>query len=167
VDLSLLLTENSNNIKNDKSTKIEHDTFKKSEVVSNDDKMSKITAPKALVHVTSSPAKASEQRSRLSPTHHKDKPKPPTIVGVANQLLQPEGSAKAGLVVSPRTKEFKGTPHNQAEPLAAGHQRSSNFDAHLEKVQKLLDATRVTDAHPAALESRRTHATSCSSACGS
>jgi len=68
------------------NNKKEPDTLKKSEVVSNDDKKSKITAPITLVPVTSTPAKASEQRSRLSPTHHNDKPKPPTSVGVANQL---------------------------------------------------------------------------------
>jgi len=38
-----------------------------------------------------------------------EQPKPPTSVGVANQLLQPEGSAKAGRVVSTRAKEFKRT----------------------------------------------------------
>jgi len=68
-------------------TKKEPDTLKKSEVVTNDDKKSKITAPTTTVHVTSTPAKASEQRSRLSPTRHSDKPKPPTSVGVTNQLL--------------------------------------------------------------------------------
>jgi len=31
--------------------------------------------------------------------------------------LQPEGSAKAGLVVSTRDKKFKRTPPNQAGPL--------------------------------------------------
>jgi len=36
---------------------------------------------------------------------------------VANQLLQPEGIAKAGLVVTTRAKEFKRTPPNQAGPL--------------------------------------------------
>jgi len=109
--------ENSKINKNDNSSKKEPDTLKKSEVVTNDDKTSKITAPKTLVHVTLTPAKANEQRSRISATHHKDKPKPPTSVGVANQLLQPEGSAKAGLVVSTRAKEFKRTPPNQAGPL--------------------------------------------------
>jgi len=84
------------NNKKDNSSKKEPDTLKKSKVVTNDDK-------------TSTPAKASEQRSRLSPTHHNDNPKPPTSVGVANQLLQPEGVAKAGLVVSTRAKEFKDT----------------------------------------------------------
>jgi len=98
------------------NNKIEPDTLKKSEVVTNDDKKSKITAPITLVPVTSTPAKASEQRSRLSPVHHNDKPKPPTSVGMANQLLQPEGIAKAGLVVSTRAKEFKRIP-NQAGPL--------------------------------------------------
>jgi len=83
------LTNNKNKTGN--NTKKEPDTLKKSEVVTNDDKKSKITAPITLVPVTSTPAKASEQRSRLSPTHHKDKPKPSTSVGVANQLLQPEG----------------------------------------------------------------------------
>jgi len=98
-------------------TKQEPDTLKKSEVVTNDDRKSKITAPTTLVHVTSTPAKASEQCSRLSPTRHSDKPTPPTSVGVANQQLQPEGSAKAGLVVSTRAKEFKTIPPNQAGPL--------------------------------------------------
>jgi len=36
---------------------------------------------------------------------------------VANQLLQTEGSAKAGLVVSTRAKEFKRTPPNLADLL--------------------------------------------------
>jgi len=81
---------NSNNITNNNNKK-EPDTLRKSEVVTNDDKKSKITAPITLVPVTSTPAKASEQRSRLSPTHHKDKPKPPPSVGVANQLFQPRG----------------------------------------------------------------------------
>jgi len=123
VDLSLirgswdLNMETSNINKNDISTKKELDTLKKSEAVTNDDKYSKIMAPKTLLHVTSTPAKASEQRSRLSPTHHKDKTKPFTSVAVANQLLQPEGSAKAGLVVSISPKEFKRTPPNQAGPL--------------------------------------------------
>jgi len=36
---------------------------------------------------------------------------------VANQLLKPEGIAKAGLVVSTRAKEFKRIPPNQAGPL--------------------------------------------------
>jgi len=36
---------------------------------------------------------------------------------VANQLLQPEGSAKAGLVASTRANEFKRAPSNQAGPL--------------------------------------------------
>jgi len=62
-------------------------------------------------------ARGIKQRSRLSPTHHNDKPKPPTSVGVANQLLQPEGIAKAGLVLSTRAKEFKRIPPNQAGPL--------------------------------------------------
>jgi len=53
------------NNKKDNSSKKEPDTLKKSKVVTNDDK-------------TSTPAKASEQRSRLSPTHHNDNPKPPT-----------------------------------------------------------------------------------------
>jgi len=75
-----------NNKKKDMNNKKEPDTLKKSEVVTNDDKKSKITAPITLVPVTSTPAKASEQRSRLSPAHHNDKPKPPTSVGVANQL---------------------------------------------------------------------------------
>jgi len=35
---------------------------------------------------------------------------------VANQLIPPEGSAKAGLVVSTRAKEFRRTP-NKAGPL--------------------------------------------------
>jgi len=87
--------------KNDNSTKKEPDTLKKSEVVTKDDKQNK----------------GSEQRSRISPTHHKDKPKPPTSAGVAYQLLQPEGTAKAGLVVCTRAKEFKRTPPNQAGPF--------------------------------------------------
>jgi len=78
------------------------------------DKKSKITAPITLVPVPSIPAKASEQRSRLSPAHHNDKPKPSTSVGVANKLHQPEGIAKAGLVVGTRAKEFKRVPPNQA-----------------------------------------------------
>jgi len=65
------------------------------------------------VYVTSTPAKASEQRS---PNYQKDQPKPPTSVGVANQLIQSDGCAKAGLVVSTRGKEFKRTPQT------AGHQ---------------------------------------------
>jgi len=36
---------------------------------------------------------------------------------MANQPLQPDGSAKAGLVVSTRAKEFKRIPPNQAGPL--------------------------------------------------
>jgi len=118
------ITENLiNNNKKDNSTKTEPDTLKESEVVTNDDKKSKITAPNTLVHVTSTPAKASEHRSRLSPTHHNDKPKPPIGVGVANQLLQPAGVAKASLVVSTRAKEFKKIPPNQAGPL----ERKKNF----------------------------------------
>jgi len=109
--------ENINTKKNDISFKKEPDTLKKSEVATNDDKTSKNTAPKTVVHVTSNPAKASEQRSRVSPTHHKDQSKPPNNVCVANQLLQPEGSAKAGLVVNTRAKEFKRTPFNQAGHL--------------------------------------------------
>jgi len=65
-------------------------------VSTSDDKKSKSIAPKAQVHVTSTPAKASEQRSRVCPKHHKDQPKPPSSVGTANQLVQPA-----------RTKEFK------------------------------------------------------------
>jgi len=99
------------------NNKKELDILKKSEVVTNDDKKSKITAPISPVPVTSTPAKASEQRSRLSPAHHNDKPKPSTTVGVASQLLQPEGIAKAGLLVSTRAKEFKRVPPNQAGPL--------------------------------------------------
>jgi len=102
--------ENFNNNKNDNSTKKVPETLKKSEVVTNEDKKNKIT-------VTSTPAKASEQRSRLSPTHHKDKPKPPTSVNVAKQLLLAEWSSKAGLVVSTRAIEFKRTPPNHAESL--------------------------------------------------
>jgi len=98
-----------NNNKKDNSTKKDPDTLKKSEVVTNDDKKSKITAPNTLVHGTSTPAKASE--------HHNDKPKPPTSAGVANLLLQPKGFAKAGLVESTRAKEFKRIPPNQAGPL--------------------------------------------------
>ncbi|XP_070853096.1 uncharacterized protein [Drosophila suzukii] len=109
--------ENLTNKEQKDCTKQEPDTLKKSEVVTNDDRKSKITAPTTPVHVTSTPAKASEQRSRLSPTRHSDKPKPPTSVGVANQPLQPEGSAKAGLVVSTRAKEFERIPLNQAGPL--------------------------------------------------
>jgi len=109
--------ENLTNNKNQKdmNNKKEPDTLKKSEVVTNDDK--KITAPITLIPVTSTPAKASEQRSRLSPAHHNDKPKPSTSVGVANQIPQPEGIAKAGLVVSTRAKEFKRIPPSQAGPL--------------------------------------------------
>jgi len=33
---------------------------------------------------------------------------------MANQLIQPKGRAKAGLLVSTRAKEFKRTPPNQA-----------------------------------------------------
>jgi len=123
VNLSLLCSswdlskEKFNNKKSNNNTKQETDTLKKSEVASSDDKTRKNTAPKAQVHVTSTPAKASEQRSRVSPIHQKDQPKSPTSVGVANQLLQPEGSAKAGLVASTRAKEFKRAPPNQA-----GHQ---------------------------------------------
>jgi len=105
-----------NSIKNNNKTG-NNTTLKMSEVVTNDDKKSKITTPITLVPVPSTPAKASEQRSRLSPTYHKDKPKPPTSVGVANQLLQPEGIAKADIVVSTRAKEFKRIPPNQAGPL--------------------------------------------------
>jgi len=101
----------------DNNNKKELDTLRKSEVVTNDDKKSKVTAPITVVPVTSTPTKASEQRSRLSPAHHNDKPKPSTSVGVANQLHHPEGIAKAGLVVSTRAKEFKGAPPNQAGPL--------------------------------------------------
>jgi len=36
---------------------------------------------------------------------------------VANQLVQPERIAKAGLVVSTRAKEFNRIPPNQAGPL--------------------------------------------------
>jgi len=107
---------NSNNI-TDNNNKKEPDTLRKSEVVTNDNKKSKITAPFTLVPVTSTPVKASEQRTRLGPAHHNDKPKPSTIVGVANQLHQPEGIAKAGLVVSTRAKELKRVPPNQAGPL--------------------------------------------------
>jgi len=74
------------------NTKEELETLKKSEVATSDDKTSNNTAPKTQVHVTSTPAKASKQRSRLRPIHQKDQPKPPFSVGVANQLLQPEGS---------------------------------------------------------------------------
>jgi len=109
--------ENLTNKKQKDCTRQEPDTLKMSEVVTNDDRKSKITAPTTPVHVTSTPAKASEQRSRLSPTRYSDKPKPPTSEGVANQPLQPEGSAKAGLVVSSRAKEFKRIPPNQAGPL--------------------------------------------------
>jgi len=91
------------------NNKKEPDTLKKSEVVTNDDKKSKITAPITLVPVTSTPAKASEQRSRLSPSHYNDKPKSSTSVGVANQLLQPEWIVRA--------KEFKRIAPNQAGPL--------------------------------------------------
>jgi len=38
-------------------------------------------------------------------------------VGAANQPVQPKARAKADLVVSTRTKEFKRTPPNQAGPL--------------------------------------------------
>jgi len=44
------------------------------------------------------------------------------IVGVANQLLQPEGIAKAGLVVSTRAKEFKRIP-----PWRQLNQRARSF----------------------------------------
>jgi len=67
--------------------------------------------------VTSNPARASEQRSRVRPKDQKYQPKPPTSVGVAKQLIQPKGSAKAGLVVSTRPQEFNRTPPNQAGPL--------------------------------------------------
>jgi len=106
-----------NNKKTGSNNKKVPDTLKKSEVVTNGDKKSKITAPITLVPVTSTSAKVSEQHSRLSPAHHNDKPKPSTSVGVANQLLQPEGIAKAGLVVSTRAKEFKRVPPTQAGPL--------------------------------------------------
>jgi len=106
-----------NNKKTGNNNKKEPVTLKKSEFGTNDDKKSKITAPITLVPVTSTPAKASEQRSRLGIAHHNDKPKPSTSAGVANQLLQPEGIAKAGLVVSTRAKEFKRVPPNQAGPL--------------------------------------------------
>jgi len=66
------------NKKKDMNNKKEPDTLKKSDVVTNDDKKSKITAPITLVPVTSTPAKASEQRSRLSPALCNDKLKPPT-----------------------------------------------------------------------------------------
>jgi len=95
---------------NNNKTKLEPNTLKSL-------KTSKSTAPKAQVHVISTPAKASEQRSRVSPKHHKDQPKPPTSIGTANQLIQPEGRAKADLVVSTRAKEFNRTPPNQAGPL--------------------------------------------------
>jgi len=36
---------------------------------------------------------------------------------LAYQLLQPEGSGKAGIVVSTRGKDFRRTPPNQAGPL--------------------------------------------------
>jgi len=116
VDLSLLRSswEKFNKKSN---TKQEPDTLKKSEVATSDDETTKNTAPKTQVHVTSTPAKTSEQRNPISQIHQKDQPKPPTSVGVANQLLQPEGSAKAGLLVSTRSKELKRTPPNQAGPL--------------------------------------------------
>jgi len=107
---------NNNKITGNNNTN-EQGTLRKSEVVTNDDKKIKITASITLVPVTSTPAKASEQRSRLNPAHHNDKPKPSTSVGVANQLLQPEGLAKDGLVVSSRAQEFKRVPPNQAGPL--------------------------------------------------
>jgi len=59
------------------NTKEELETLKKSEVATSDDKTSNNTAPKTQVHVTSTPAKASKQRSRLRPIHQKDQPKPP------------------------------------------------------------------------------------------
>jgi len=105
------------NKESNNNTKQEPDALKKSEVATSDDKTSKSTSPKAQVYVSSTPDKISEQRSRVSAKHHKDQPKPPTSIGVANQLLQPEGSAKAGLVVSTRAKEFRRTPPNQAGPL--------------------------------------------------
>jgi len=104
--LAGLSMENINKKKTENSTKQEPDTLKKSEVATSDDKTSKNTAPKTQVHVTSTPAKTSEQRSRISPIPQKDQSKPSNSVGVANQLLQTEGSAKAGLVVSTRAKEF-------------------------------------------------------------
>jgi len=60
-----------NNNKN--NTKQEPDTLKKSEVATSDDKTRMNTAPKAQVHVNSTPAKSSEQRSK----HQKDQPKAP------------------------------------------------------------------------------------------
>jgi len=87
------------------------------EKVNNDDRTSKSIAPKAQRDLTPTPAKASEQCSRVSPKHHKDQSKPPTSVGTANQLIQSDGSAKADLVVSTRAKDFKRTPQNQAGPL--------------------------------------------------
>jgi len=101
--------EKINKKKREHSTKQEPGTLKKLEVATSDDKTRKITAPKTQVHVMSTPAKASKQRSRISPIPQEEQPKPPTSVGVANQLLQPEGSAKAGRVVSTRAKEFKRT----------------------------------------------------------
>jgi len=62
-----------NNNKNN-NTNQEPDTLKKSEVATSDDKTSKNTIPKAQVHVTSTPAKAREERSRKSPIHQKDQP---------------------------------------------------------------------------------------------
>jgi len=53
---------------NNNKTKLEPNTLKSL-------KTSKSTAPKAQVHVISTPAKASEQRSRVSPKHHKDQTK--------------------------------------------------------------------------------------------
>jgi len=105
--------EKINKNQNNNDTKQESDTLKKTKVATSEDKTSKNTAPKAQVYVTSTPAKASEQRS---PNYQKDQPKPPTSVGVANQLIQSDGCAKAGLVVSTRGKEFKRTPQT------AGHQ---------------------------------------------
>jgi len=66
--------EKFNNNKKNNNTKQEPDTLKKSEVATSDDKTSKSTAPKAQVHVTLTPAKASEQRSRVSPIHQKTSP---------------------------------------------------------------------------------------------
>jgi len=70
-------------------------------------------ATKALVHATSTFAKASEQRNQLPPKLHNNQPKPPISVEAANQPIPPEGRAKPDLVVITRAKEFKRTPPNR------------------------------------------------------
>jgi len=61
-------------------------------------------------------------------------------VGVANQLLQPEGSAKAGFVVNTRAKEFKRTPPNQAGPL----ERKKAFRIHNRLAPNLISENQTS-----------------------